>query len=160
MDKYVLSREDIEAYPGIEKEHFLNDNARRRNTSLGDLTGLTGIGVHLVEIEPGHESTECHVHYHEDECVYILEGEATATIGDDSVAVGAGDFIGYRSGGLPHKLENTGQTVLRCLVVGQRLEHDVADYPDKRKRIFRNAGLAWNLVDLDDIDEPAAGRKI
>ena len=48
MEKYILTAADIAAYPGIEKQHFLNDNARRRNTSLGDLTGLTGIGVHLV----------------------------------------------------------------------------------------------------------------
>ncbi len=160
MDKYILKREEIAAFDGVEKVHFLNDNARRRNKSLGDLTGLTGIGVHLIEIEPGQESTEYHVHYHEDECVYILDGEATATIGDETFTVRAGDFIGYRAGGAAHKLENTGSQPLRCLVVGQRLNHDVADYPGKRKRIFRNSGLAWNLVDLDQIDEPSAGRKI
>jgi hypothetical protein len=44
--------------------------------------------------------------------------------------------------------------------VGQRLDHDVADYPDKGKRIFRNPGLEWNLVDLDAIEKPVAGKKI
>ncbi len=160
MDKYILKREEIEAFEGVEKVHFLNDNAIRRNKSLGDLTGLTGLGVHLIEIEPGHDSTECHVHYHEDECVYILDGEATAKIGNDTYVVRAGDFIGYRAGGAAHQLQNTGTETLRCLVVGQRLNHDVADYPEKGKRIFRNSGLAWNLVDLDQIEEPNAGRKI
>ncbi len=61
------------------------------------------------------------------------EGEATATIGDKSFA---------------------------CIVAGLRLDHDVADYPLKGKRIFRNEGLKWNLVDLDQINEPVAGRKI
>ncbi len=160
MDKYILTREEIEVLEGVEKVHFLNDNAKRRNKSLGDLTGLTGIGVHLIEIEPGHESTERHVHHHEDECVFILDGEAEASIGDETFTVRAGDFIGYRAGGAAHKLRNTGSGILRCLVVGQRLNHDVADYPDKGKRIFRNTGLAWNLVDLDAIDEPTAGCKI
>jgi uncharacterized cupin superfamily protein len=159
MDKYVVTRDEIDQFEGIEKTHFLNDNARRRNKSLGDLTGLQGLGFHIIEVQPGHESTELHVHYHEEECVFVLEGEAEATIGQNTHTVRAGDFIGYRAGGEPHKLENKGDRLLKCIVVGQRLDHDVADYPDKGKRIFRNKGLQWNLVDTAEIEEPVAGRK-
>jgi len=160
MDGYILTREQIDSLEGVEKTHFLNDNARRLNKSLGDLTGLQGLGFHIIEVPPGRESTELHTHYHEDECVYILEGEAQATIGNQTYAVRAGDFIGFRAGGEPHKLENTGNETLKCIVAGQRLDHDVADYPDKAKRIYRNKGLKWNLVDIEAIDEPEAGRKI
>ena len=160
MDKYLLKRDEIEAFEGLEKTHFLNDNARRRNKSLGDLTGLEAIGFHIVEIQPGRESTELHVHYFEEECVYVLEGEAEATIGEETCEVRSGDFIGYRAGGKPHKLRNTGADVFKCIVVGQRLDHDVADYPRLGKRIFRNRGMAWNLVSLDSIDQPRAGKKI
>lgn len=159
MDKYVVTRAEIEAYKGIEKTHFLNQNARRLNKSLGDLTGLSGFGFHIIEIQPGYDSTELHMHYHEDECVYILEGEAEATIGDNKYSVKAGDFIGYRAGGEPHQLKNNGDSLLKCIVVGQRLDHDVGDYPNLRKRIYRNKGLKWNLVDIEDIDEPVAGQK-
>ncbi|WP_230413364.1 cupin domain-containing protein [Zooshikella ganghwensis] len=93
MDKYLVTREEIEDFEGIDKKHFLNPNARRRNKSLGDLTGLTGLGFHIIEVQPGYESTELHKHYYEDECVYILEGEAKATIGDHHFDVKAGDFI-------------------------------------------------------------------
>lgn len=160
MEKYVISKEEIEAYEGVEKTHFLNPNARRINKSLGDLTGLSGFGFHIIEIQPGYESTELHLHYHEDECVYILEGEAEATIGDRHYNVKAGDFIGYRAGGEAHKLKNNGNSVLKCIVVGQRLEHDVGDYPRLKKRIYRNQGLKWNLVDLENIEEPIAGKKV
>ena len=44
MDKYIVTKEEIEEYAGIQKTHFLNQNARRLNKSLGDLTGLTGFG--------------------------------------------------------------------------------------------------------------------
>ncbi|WDE07734.1 cupin domain-containing protein [Thalassomonas viridans] len=159
MDKYIITREEIEDYPGIEKAHFLNHNAVRRNKSLGDLTGLNGIGFHLIEIQPGFESTEFHQHYFEEECVYILAGEAEARIGDDISRVKAGDFIGYRAGGLAHSLKNTGDQLLRCIVVGQRLDHDVADYPDLQKRIYRNKGCQWNLVDIEAIETPLAGKK-
>lgn len=159
MEKYVVTREEIEALEGLAKTHFLNDNARRINKSLGDLTGLTGLGFHIIEVEPGCESTETHRHYYEDECVYILAGEAEAAIGSETHRVKAGDFIGYRAGGAAHRLKNTGSDILKCIVVGQRLDHDVADYPALNKRIYRNKGMPWNLVDIDAVSEPDAGKK-
>lgn len=160
MDRYVLTRAEIDAQAGLAKTHFLNDNARRVNKSLGDLTGLTGFGFHLVEVEPGRESTELHRHYFEDECVYILDGEAEARIGDAVHQVRSGDFIGYRAGGEAHQLKNTGSTILRYIVVGARLDHDVVDYPLQGKRLFKNRSLPWNLVDLSQVTEPLAGRKV
>jgi len=160
MDKYIITKAEIEQYEGINKTHFLNSNAQRVNRSLGDLTGLSGFGFHLIEIQPGHESTELHRHYHEDECVYILEGEAEATIGSEVFQVGAGDFIGYRAGGEAHKLLNNGEAILKCIVVGQRSDHDVADYTALNKRIYRQKGMPWNLVDIENITEPVAGKKV
>lgn len=145
--------------PGLTKTHFLNSNARRVNKSLGDLTGLTGIGFHIIEVQPGHETTEHHVHHHEDECVFVLDGEGTAWLGEEAVPIKAGDFLGYRKGGLAHSIRNTGQSVLRCIVAGQRLAHDVGDYPHLGKRVFRNAGLPWSLVSREAIEEPQAGAK-
>lgn len=160
MGKYIITKAEIEQYEGVNKTHFLNSNARRLNKSLGDLTGLTGFGFHLIEIQPGHESTELHRHYHEDECVYILEGQAEATIGNETIQVSAGDFLGYRAGGEAHKLLNNGDTVLTCIVVGQRSDHDVADYTALNKRIYRHTGMPWNLVDIENITEPVAGKKV
>lgn len=158
-DKYLVTAEEIAAMPGLKKSHFLNPDARRVNKSLGDETGLTGLGFHIIEVEPGHDTTEHHVHYHEEECVYVLSGEATARIGEESFPVKAGDFIGYRKGGLAHSITNTGTELLRCIVVGQRLDHDVCDYPRLGKRLFRNPGMKWNLVDIGNIAEPVAGAK-
>lgn len=157
---YLVKAEEIAAMEGLSKVHFLNDNARRVNKSLGDLTGLTGIGFHLIEVPPGAESTEKHVHHFEDECVYVLDGQATAVIGDEDHAIGPGDFIGYRKGGLAHTIRNTGDVPFRCIVVGERLAHDVGDYPDQGKRIYRNAGLPWDVVDHENIVNPqGAGKK-
>jgi uncharacterized cupin superfamily protein len=99
------------------------------------------------------------MHYFEDECTYVLAGEGIVTIGDDEIKIEAGDFIGYRAGGLAHTMQNTGTDVLRCIVAGQRLAHDVGDYPNKGKRLFRNEGQAWNLVDIDSVTYPNAGKK-
>jgi len=158
-DQYYVSSKEISEMEGLQKSHFLNRNAKRNNKSLGDMVGLTGFGFHIIEVEPGHETTEHHVHHHEDECVYVLAGEATAFNGDEAVQIGPGDFLGYRKGGLAHSIKNTGTETLRCIVVGERLPHDVGDYPRLGKRIFRNDGLKWNLVDHDALEEPVAGAK-
>ncbi|MFP6781508.1 MAG: cupin, partial [Gammaproteobacteria bacterium] len=81
------------------------------------------------------------------------------TLGQDVVNLGPRDFVGYRAGGLPHKLTNSGTSVLKCIVVGQRLDHDVADYPDLNKRLYRNPEMPRNLVDIGDVSEPQAGKK-
>lgn len=158
-DLYIVTREEVGRMEGLQKTHFLNPNAQRVNKSLGDMTGITGFGFHIIEVEPGHETTEHHKHYHEDECVYVLQGSATAFIGEESFPIKAGDFIGYRKGGQAHSIINTGDELLRCIVVGERLAHDVADYPRQQKRIYRNHGMKWNLVNIDAISEPQAGAK-
>lgn len=147
-DTYLLTRHDIAAMPGLAKTHFRNAQAQRLNKSLGDATGLTGFGVHLIEVQPGAETTEHHLHYDEDECVYVLSGTATADIGEESYAIGPGDFLGYRRGGLAHSIRNTGDEVLRCLVVGNRSDHDICDYPRQNKRLFRHVGMPTTLVDM------------
>ncbi|GAA6200610.1 cupin domain-containing protein [Aquicoccus sp. SU-CL01552] len=160
-DNYLIRGEEIAAMEGVRKTHFLNPNAKRINKSLGDAAGLSGFGFHIIEVEPGHDTTEHHMHYFEDECVYVLSGRATAYHGDEAVEIKAGDFLGYRKGGVAHSITNTGTETLRCIVVGERLAHDVGDYPRLGKRIYRNAGMPWDLVDLDAIENPggSVGKK-
>ena len=161
QDTYLVTKAEIDEMPGTPKTHFLNDKAKRINKSLGDVTGLTGIGFHIIEVEPGHETTEYHSHHFEDECIYVLSGTATSVIGENRTPIGPGDFIGYRKGGLAHSIENTGDGTFRCIVVGQRLAHDVGDYPRQGKRIHRHEGLPWELVDHADVVEigGAVGKK-
>lgn len=49
--------------------------------------------------------------------------------------------------------------LLRYTVVGQRLDHHVADYPHLKKRFYRQTGLAWNPVDIETIEEAVGGIK-
>ncbi len=158
-EKYILKKHEIEGMEGTHKVHFLNDNAVRTNKSLGDLTGLKALGFHIIEVPPGRESTEFHRHHHEEECTYVLSGTGQVRIGEDVSDISAGDFIGYRAGGKAHTMINTGSETLKCIVVGQRLAHDVGEYPDLGKRLFRNAGMAWEMVDMDQISHPQGGKK-
>ena len=155
--KTHLTADAIAAMTPTDKRHFLNDGARRRNRSLGDATGLTGLGIHLIEVAPGDASTEHHRHHHEDEAVFVLSGTGKAMIGEDSVEIGPGDFLGHRKGGAAHHIVNTGKTVLRCLVIGERAAHDVCDYPRAGKRLMRDAALPPALVNLGALRDPGSG---
>ena len=157
----LVTATEIAKMEGLQKTHFLNPHARRVNKSLGDLTGLTGFGFHIIEVQPGDETTEHHRHHHEDECVFVLDGTGIALLGHDAQEIGPGDFLGYPKGGPAHSIRNTGNTVLRCIIVGQRLAQDVCDYPRLGKRLYRNAGMPWDLVDHAAIQQVggSAGKK-
>ncbi len=151
----LLKATDIANMTGERKVHFLNPNAVRINKSLGDAVGLNQIGVHMIYVEPGRDTTEYHKHHFEEECVYVLSGKGTLTIEGDAYSFEAGDFVGLPRNTAAHAIVNDGDETLVCLVMGQRLQQDVSDYPNQAKRLYRNQG-AWNLVDHQHIIDPRA----
>lgn len=62
--KLLLKTPEISAMAGEERIHFLNPNAKRIRKSIGDAVGLSKIGVHIITVEPGRDTTEYHKHYH------------------------------------------------------------------------------------------------
>ena len=145
-----LSKAEIAALTGEEKPHFLNPKAKRTQKALSDLAGITGFGFHLMEVQPGPETTELHRHHFEDECVYVLAGKATAYLGAEVIEIEAGDFLGHPKKGAPHMLKNTGDEVLKYIVVGERRDSDVVEYPRLNKRLYRHAGLDSQLCDIEE----------
>ena len=151
-NKYILKSTDIENMDGERKVHFLNKNAVRINRSLGDTVGMKNLGVHMISVAPGRDTTEFHKHWYEEECIYVISGAGTVTIGDDTYEISQGDFIGFPGNEIAHSLTNNSKQELICLVVGQRLEQEVSEYPNKGKRLYKNSGT-WNLVNIaDDVD--------
>lgn len=158
--KYLLTAADIKILEGQEITHFLNPNAVRLNKSLGDAVGMSQMGVHMISVEPNRDSTEFHKHQYEEECIYILEGCGELTLEQDIYSVAKGDFIGLPANEVAHSLYNNGTETLVCLVVGQRLKHDIGDYPNQHKRIYRHNGKA-EVVEHKNITYPKThtGRK-
>lgn len=158
--KYLLTAEDIEQLEAKEITHFLNSNAIRLNKSLGDAVGMSEMGVHMIYVEPNKDTTEFHKHLYEEECIYIVSGTGKLTIENDHYTVGAGDFVGLPANRVAHGLSNNGTETLVCLVMGQRLKHDIGDYPNKGKRIYRHDNHA-EVVEHEYITHPtmSTGRK-
>ena len=151
--KQILTRTQIAKMPGHETTHFLNPPAKVTKP-LGDLGGLQHLGFHLVTLPIGSVASEFHRHVCAEECVYIKAGKGTARIGPDMFEIEAGDFIAYPADGEAHDLRNTGSSPMTCIVVGQRLDCDVVDYPEQNKRLYRYAGKAEDLVDIAAVSHP------
>ena len=133
---------------GQENRHFLNRDARHLQKPLGEIAGLTKLGFHLIEVPIGSASCALHQHFCEEECVDIFEGTGTARIGDTVLQVEAGDVVAYTAGGEAHGLRNTGSNILKCIIVGQRLDFDFVNYPEQALRLYRANDEKDNLVDM------------
>ncbi len=103
----------------------------RAKRALGDAAGLTRFGVNLVHLEPGAWSAQRHWHSHEDEFVYVLEGELTLVTDAGEQRLTPGMTAGFPAGIADgHCLINRGAATAVYLEVGDRVPEDVARYPD------------------------------
>lgn len=147
---HLLKADDIAAMPEMEKVHGLNALAIRHSKSLGDALGMTQLGIHLVRVEPGKQTTQFHLHHQEEEFIYILAGKGVAEIGEAKFEVGPGDFMGFTAPSQPHSMSNPFEEDLVYLMGGERRSFDVCDYPRLKKRLFRVDG-ARQLADWDNL---------
>ena len=81
--------------------------AERVRQRLGNAGGLTDFGVNLMRLPPGNWSSQRHWHSHEDEFVYVLEGELTLIEDGGETVLRAGDCAAFPKGsGNGHHLIN------------------------------------------------------
>lgn len=148
----LLKAHAIEAMPPLRRQHQFNENAVRLSRALSDAAGMSRIGVHLVRLQPGRESTQFHCHDADEEFLYVLQGRGVAEIGDDEFEVGPGDFMGFAAPSVPHALRNPFAEDLVYLMGGERNATDVVHYPRIRRSMIKSAGKrVW--ADWDDLRE-------
>jgi uncharacterized cupin superfamily protein len=99
---------------------------------LGDAGGLTDFGVNLVSLAPGKWSSQRHWHSHEDEFVWVLEGEVVMVDDAGDHVLGPGDCCAWKAGDPNgHCLQNrTGRDAVYLEVGSRRPGLDSCDYPD------------------------------
>jgi uncharacterized cupin superfamily protein len=100
--------------------------AERTRRRLGDAGGLKDFGVNLMTLPPGGWSSQRHWHSHEDEFVYVLEGELVLVEDDGPTLLRAGDCAAFPKGtGNGHHLRNESQAMAVYLEVGSRQPDDL-----------------------------------
>jgi uncharacterized cupin superfamily protein len=110
---------------------FAEQVAGREKRALGDALGLTQFGVNLVTLPPGAWSSQRHWHVHEDEFIYVLEGEVTLVTDAGEKVLGPDMAAGFLAGKADgHHLINRSDKPVRYLEVGTRAESEVAHYSD------------------------------
>ena len=103
----------------------------REKRALGDALGLTRVGVNLTTLMPGRESSMRHWHTHEDELVYVLEGEVTLVTDAGEQTLVAGHCAGFAAGSRDgHQFVNRGERPAVYLEISNRDPADQAQYPD------------------------------
>jgi len=94
-------------------------------------TGLTQFGVNLTVIEPGAWSSQRHWHSHEDELVWVLDGELTLVTDSGEEILRAGDCAAFRRGDPDgHHLVNKSGRPARVLEIGNSDPQDRCTYSD------------------------------
>src|SRR5262245_56172042 len=127
LDPTTVPPRSSSGYP----EPFRSRVLPREKRALGDALGLTRIGVNLTTLMPGKESAMRHFHTHEDELVFVVEGEVVLRTDEGEQVLTAGMCAGFPAGAKDgHQLVNRGDRPARYLEISNRDPEDGAEYPD------------------------------
>jgi quercetin 2,3-dioxygenase len=136
--------------PEDVSSHPYNPASEIHGWMLSRAAGLGRIAVNLAWLPQGKESAVYHVHYREEEWLYVLEGRGIAEVDGSEHAVGPGDFLGFPPG-VAHHLRNPGQDRLLFLEGGEIIpDVEVADFPRLGRRAVRfGSGFAVYPIDAE-----------
>jgi uncharacterized cupin superfamily protein len=134
-------------YPEPYRSRVLPRERRR----LGDALGLTRIGINQTTLAPGKESSMRHWHTHEDEFVYVLEGQVVLRTGAGEQLLTAGMCAGFPAGVEDgHQLINRSDRPVVYLEMSNRDPEDTAHYPDPDVDMVWNAPHARGRISRRD----------
>ena len=135
LDPRAVEPESRSGYPPPYAARVLPREVRR----LGERLGLTRIGVNLATLLPGKESSMRHWHTHEDEFVYVLEGEVVLRTDAGEQRLTAGMCAGFAAGSRDgHQLINRSAQPVVYLEISNRHPDDAGHYSDP------DVDLVWN----------------
>ena len=136
--------------PSNYPEPFASRMAGRVKRSLGDLFGLTNFGVNLTRLTPGSVSSLLHAHSHQDEFIYILEGQPTLVTITGETPLKPGMCAGFKGGtGVGHHLINRTESDVVYLEVGDRSAGDSGSYPADDIQAVLGADGKWQFAHKD-----------
>jgi uncharacterized cupin superfamily protein len=135
IDPAALPAKSVSGYPEPYRSRVLP----REKRALGDACGLTRVGINLTTLLPGKESSMRHWHTHEDEFVFVLEGEVVLRTDAGEQVLRAGECAGFPAGREDgHQFINRSERPARYLEVSNRDVQDSAHYSDP------SVDLLWN----------------
>jgi uncharacterized cupin superfamily protein len=127
LDPGSLDPVNRTGYPEPYRSRVLPREKRR----LGDALGLRRIGINRTTLPPGKESSMRHWHTHEDEFVFVLEGEVVIRTDAGEQLLTAGMCAGFPAGSADgHQLINRSKSPAVYLEISNRDNEDSTYYSD------------------------------
>jgi uncharacterized cupin superfamily protein len=127
LDPMTLEPVSRSSYP----EPYRSRVMPREKRQLGVSLGLQKIGVNRTTLPPGKESSMRHWHTHEEEFVFVLEGEVVLRTQAGEQVLKAGSCAGFPSGRNDgHQLLNRSGKPAVYLEVSNRDAEDTVYYSD------------------------------
>jgi uncharacterized cupin superfamily protein len=127
LDPSTVEEKRGSLYPEPIKSR-MGDRAKRR---LAAACGLKALGVNLVTLGPGGQSSARHWHTLDEEFVYVLEGEVTLITDQGEQQLKAGMCAGYPAGSRDgHHMVNRSGKPAKYLEIGVNVPGDTAFYSD------------------------------
>ncbi|MFN3696614.1 MAG: cupin domain-containing protein [Pseudobdellovibrio sp.] len=107
----LISNESF-SYPGDAETFGIG-------AAVGRKLGLSRIGINYEILRPGDRSSWPHAHSHDEEFIFILEGNPDLWIDGNLHPLKPGDCVGFVPGtGYAHTLINNSDKDVRAIVVG------------------------------------------
>ena len=100
-----------------------------RGKALCDVGGAAKVGVGLLELPPGSDTSPAHYHTLEEEHLYVLSGRVILLLGEERFELGPGSYVCFPAGRPEkHQLRNEGSEPVRYLMIGERIADDRVVY--------------------------------
>lgn len=151
LNPLALEAVSQSGYPEPYRSRVMPREKRR----VGDALGLKKIGVNRTTLPPGKESSMRHWHTHEDEFIFVLEGEVVLRTTGGEQVLKAGSCAGFPAGlDDGHQLINRSDRPAVYLEVSNRDAEDsvyysdadvdmVANPPNARGKLTRRDGTPY-----------------
>lgn len=141
LDPSSLVGEERQPYPAPYNAELKG----KTRSPIGDMLGLTKIGVGLTEMAPGAVSALRHWHAEEDEFVVVVSGELTLVTNDGAQLLKTGMVAGFPAGKADgHRLENRSKAKAAYIEVSNRAPKEHVRYPDSDLQLVREgATRSW-----------------
>ena len=103
----------------------------REKRALGDVFGLAQFGVNLTTLAPGSWSSQRHWHVHEDEFIFVVDGDITLVDDHGEHQLSPGMCAGFKAGvANAHCLINRSTLPATYVEIGTRSPIETVSYPD------------------------------
>jgi uncharacterized cupin superfamily protein len=137
LDPATVTPHTTTLYP----EPYRSQVLPREKRKLADALGLTKIGINRTTLMPGKVSSMRHWHTHEDEFVYVLEGEVVLCTSGGEQVLTAGHCAGFPAGcDDGHQFVNRSSRPAVYLEISNRNSEDCAHYSEP------HVDMAWNAA--------------